>query len=152
MQAREVMTPGVISVSVSTPIDVVARLLKMYRITGVPVVDADAQVVGIVRTDDLFVRERGLPFSRFKVTTLFDEWVDLNRLVHRYGTLCRRIAADVMAPPPPRVDGDTDVADVVRLMLRRNTRHVLVLDGGELAGIITRTDVVGLLARAEEQA
>src|SRR3974377_1407018 len=53
MQAKDIMTVNVISVSEDTPIHEVVRLLLKYRISAVPVVDGARKVVGIVSEGDL---------------------------------------------------------------------------------------------------
>jgi CBS domain-containing protein len=146
MKARDVMTAGVIAVSANAPVDQVARLLTMYRIRSVPVVGPRNEVVGIVREDDLFVRERGAPFSMTRIPTLFNECVDLHRLPEIYEEVRGRRAVEVMSDDVVCVDAEEDVGRVVALMMKRHTGQVLVMHDGELAGIITRSDLVGLLA------
>ncbi len=51
--AREIMTEDVVSVGPDTPVDRVARLLAEHRITGVPVVDEERRVIGIVSEYDV---------------------------------------------------------------------------------------------------
>ena len=57
MQAKDVMTVNVISVSENTPIHEVVGLLLRYRISAVPVVDSARKVIGIVSEGDLLRHE-----------------------------------------------------------------------------------------------
>lgn len=149
MKARELMTPGVIAVSVNSTVESIARLLTMYRISRVPVLDEHNRVVGVVREDDLFVKQRRVAFSREQVPALFDEWADLNRLPEIYVQVRNRTAKEVMRRNVGFVKSDEEIARVVDLMLRRDLKEVFVLENGELCGIITRADLVGLLARLD---
>ena len=149
MRARDVMTAGVVAVSIHSPIEQVARVLRGYGISSVPVIDERNEVVGIVREDDLFVRERMVPFSRERIPALLDESVDLHRLPEVYVELKDRTAGEVMTSAPVFVDANDEIAEVVRRMLVRGCTKVFVRERGELAGVISRADLVGLLAGSD---
>lgn len=57
MKVREIMTTAVVTVTPQTPVPVIAALLRENRISGVPVVDADGAVVGLVSEYDMLARE-----------------------------------------------------------------------------------------------
>ena len=59
MIIRDVMTPTVVTVNQDTPLKDVARLLLDHAISGVPVVDSEGSVVGVVSEADLLVKEQG---------------------------------------------------------------------------------------------
>lgn len=54
--AREIMTPHVICVQPDIPVDEVARILLKNRITGVPVIDSEGRVLGVVSEFDLLAK------------------------------------------------------------------------------------------------
>ncbi len=142
MKAREVMTTDVVTIATNTPVERIAELLTCYRISAVPVVEDRNEVVGVVRDEDLFVKERPVPFSAETVPTLLDEPVDVHRLPEVYSEIRHRTAADVMRPDPVLVDADADVGDVVRLMLKRNVKQVFATQQGKLVGVISRLDLL----------
>jgi CBS domain-containing protein len=121
VKIREIMTTRVVTVNPATPVPVIAALLRENRISGVPVTDAEGAVVGLVSEYDLLAREGDT-------------------------------AAEVMTPSVITVTEDTDVDDVRHLLVDRRIRRVPVLGGGEegrgqrLSGIVSRGDVVALLA------
>jgi CBS domain-containing membrane protein len=149
LKARDLMTAGVVAVAENTPVESVARLMKQYRIRSIPVVDASNRVVGVVRDEDLFVKEQTLPFSFEKVPTLLDQRVDVDRLPEVYHEVRRRSVADVMARELACVDIEDGIGAIVRTMMKRGATQVFVLDGEELAGVVSRLDLVGLLAEAD---
>ena len=149
MRARDVMTAGVVAVSTHSPIEQVARVLRGYGISSVPVIDGRNAVVGLIREEDLFVRERTVPFSRERVPALLDESIDLHRLPEVYAEVRGRTAGEVMRSEPIFVDADEEVAEIVRRMLVRGCTKVFVRERGELAGVISRADLVGLLAGSD---
>ena len=64
LKVRDLMTPEVVTVRPTTPIKDAARSLVEHRISGVPVVDDDGRVIGVVSEGDLIVKEQGTEFGR----------------------------------------------------------------------------------------
>lgn len=150
MKAQEIMNRDVVSVRADTTVAEVAKLLSEHRIGGLPVVDDEDRVIGIACESDLFLKEKGLPFSAVKIPTLFKRWVDPERLAEIYEGARHHTAADVMTPDVVCVDVDDTVGQAALLMAQRNIKRIPVLREGRLAGIITRTDIIRLLARDEK--
>ncbi|GJQ34982.1 MAG: membrane protein [Anaerolineaceae bacterium] len=150
MKVQDIMIRDVISICVDTTVDEIAKVLNEHRIGGAPVVDKERRVIGIVCESDLFLREKGLPFSAVKIPTLFKRWVDPDRLAEIYEGARHHTAADVMTTNVVCVDVDDTVGHAALLMVQRNIKRIPVLQDGMLVGIITRTDIIRLLARDEE--
>ncbi len=150
MNVQDIMIRDVISIYVDTTVDEIAKVLNEHRIGGAPVVDNERRVIGIVCESDLFLREKGLPFSAVKIPTLFKRWVDPDRLAEIYEGARHHTAADVMTTNVVCVDVDDTVGHAALLMVQRNIKRIPVLQDGRLVGIITRTDIIRLLARDEE--
>jgi CBS domain-containing protein len=147
MKAQDIMTREVVKLRKDTTVEEIARLLSKHRIGGMPVVDEDGRVIGIVCESDLFLKEKGLPFSAVKVPVLFKRWVDSDRLAEIYEEARHHTAADVMTSDMVCVDVEDTMSHVAWLMAQRNIKRVPVLRDGVLAGIITRSDIIRLLAR-----
>jgi CBS domain-containing protein len=150
MKTREIMTREVVCIHADTTVNEIARLLSEHRIGSLPVVDEDDRVIGIVSESDLFLKEKGMPFSAVKVPTLFQRWVDPDRLTEIYEGTHHHTAADVMTTEVVCVDVDDTVGHAAWLMAQRNIKRIPVLENGKLAGIITRADIIRLLARDKE--
>lgn len=147
MQAQDIMTREVITVRTDTTVDEIARLLGERHIGSVPVVDEEEHVIGIVSESDLFLKPAGIPFSAVKLPTLFKQWVDPARLAEIYAEAHRHTAADVMTCEVICVDVEDEIGHVAWLMAQRDLKHLPVLQGGKLAGMLTRADVIRMLAR-----
>lgn len=150
MKTREIMTREVIRIHVDTTVNEIARLLSEHRIGSLPVVDEEDRVIGIVSESDLFLKEKGMPFSAVKVPTLFQRWVDPDRLTEIYEGARHHTAADVMTTEVVCVDVEDTVGHAAWLMAQRNIKRIPVLENGKLAGIISRADIIRLLARDEK--
>lgn len=150
MRVEEIMTREVITVTADTTVEEIARLLTEHRIGGLPVVDDKNQVLGIVTESDLFLKEKGMPFSAVKAPTLFKRWVDPDQLTEIYEGARHHTAADVMTTQAVSVEADDTIGHAAWLMAQHNINRVPVLRNGVLAGIVTRADIIRLLARDQE--
>lgn len=95
MKVSDAMTPDVITVRADTTVDEIARLLTEHRINAVRVVDDEFHVIGMVGEDELFLKEKGIPFSLMELPALFEHCVDPSRLEKIYAK-SRHHTADVM--------------------------------------------------------
>jgi CBS domain-containing protein len=130
MRARDVMTNPVITVRPHVPARAAAALLVSHGFTAAPVVDAEGRVRGIATEADL-MRGRIGPDGLIA------------------GPDLEPVVADVMSAAPPGVSPDTDLADVVTEMLETGTRSVPIIDRGHLVGIVTRRDVLRVVANRD---
>jgi CBS domain-containing protein len=134
---REVMTTSVVTVREDTPIKSAIRLLEEHDITGMPVVDDDGHLVGVVTEADV-IRESVLPDQRAHEVPVRLSSAPLP------GTV-----GDVMSTRPLVVSGDTELAEAVDLMTSSVVKSLPVVDRGRLVGVVSRRDVVGMLARED---
>lgn len=149
MNVSEVMTYDVITVRPDTTVDQIAHLLTDHRINAVPVVNDEQQLLGVVSERELFLKEKGIPFSLVRAPALFREWVDLTRLDEVYAKSRHHTAQDVMNTCVPSVQPDDDIGHAAKVMLMYDIRSLPVLRDGVLEGVIARSDILGLLARSE---
>lgn len=148
MKVADIMVRNVISVGPDASVREVALLMLERRISGVPVVDGEQRVLGIVSEGDL-IRRPEIETDRVPAGWLGLFLSDEERardFVKSHG----RKAREVMTQPAICVAPDTPLAEVVRLMERHRVKRLPVLEHGMLAGIVTRTDL--LRALVERQA
>lgn len=149
MRAYQIMTTDVSAVHVDTTVDEMVRILTTRRISSVPVVDDDQRVLGLVSEDDLFLKDKGIPFSAVKAPTLFRKWANPQQVDEVYAAARRHTAADVMTTDVTCVEADDDVGKVTLLMVQQNLHRVPVVRSGKLVGIISRIDLIRMLANTE---
>jgi CBS domain-containing protein len=143
MNAGGIMTKEVISVGPETPVREVASLMLDRRISGVPVVDGEQRVLGIVSEGDLIRRpeiETDHAPSGWLGLFLSDE-ERARDFVKSHG----RVAREVMTQPATCVTPETTLDEVVRLMERHRVKRLPVVDNGKLAGLVTRADLLRAL-------
>jgi CBS domain-containing protein len=140
-----VMTMEVVAVAESTPFKEVATLLARHRISGVPVVDDDEKVVGVISETDLMLRQAQAD-------------AESPRLLRRLPSVRRRAAkaaaltaGQLMSTPPVTVRADDSIARSARTMAQHRIERLPVLDEEDrLVGIVTRRDLLQVFLRRDD--
>jgi len=145
MNAGEVMSHNPISASAEAGLAEALRLMFDHHISGLPVVDAGAGLVGILTEGDLLRRsELGTAGQR-------SGWLDLltmpGRLASDYVRTHTRRVGEIMTRDVVSVAEDTPLTEVVRLMERHRIKRVPVLRDGALIGIVSRADLLCAIRR-----
>ncbi|CAM5481307.1 hypothetical protein GCM10010329_29540 [Streptomyces spiroverticillatus] len=145
-----VMTSEVVTARPDTPFKEVARLLAEHRISGLPVVDADDRVVGVISETDLLFHEaeapdRYAPPSRFRLPRLTPA---ARTAQHKAAA---RTAGELMSKPPVCVHADSTIAEAARTMARHAVERLPVVDEEDrLVGIATRRDLLQMFLRPDD--
>jgi CBS domain-containing protein len=147
MTIRDVMTPRVVTVDVATPLRDVAGLLNDRRISGLPVVDEDGAVVGVVSEADFLVKAQGpdavqhRPLSRL----LGDSIATRDQLAKMSATT----AGEAMTSPAITIEPNRRINEAARLMTSHRVNRLPVVEDGRLVGIVTRSDIVRAYVRTD---
>ncbi|MET9689963.1 CBS domain-containing protein [Streptomyces sp. NPDC006514] len=140
IKVADLMTDEVVSVAPVTAFKDVAKLLAQYDISGVPVLDDEDRVVGVVSQTDLLAHTAG-PHTAGPHAS---QW-------NGSGT-GPPTAGDVMSAPPVTVHAEDTVADAARLMTRRSIERLPVVDVEDrLVGIVTRRDLLRTFLRPDSE-
>jgi CBS domain-containing protein len=140
MKAGEVMTPGAATVRPDATLAEAARIMLEHRISGLPVVDADGTLVGIITERDFLRCEDG---ER-------PRWIDIllsARARITASELHRRRVAEVMSKEPIFIGVEAPVEDIVELMERYVVKRLPVVANGRVVGIVSRANLLLALAR-----
>jgi CBS domain-containing protein len=144
MRARDVMVRAVATTTPETTVEKVAGLMINLRISGVPVLDRNGQLVGIVTEGDLLRRaETGTERQRSR----WSEWFSANsRLAAEYIKSHARRVEDVMTREVVTVGELADLGEIAELMETRHIKRILVVHDGKIVGIVSRADLLQVLA------
>ena len=144
MKASDAMTPRVITTTPDASILEALRLMLQHKISGLPVVDAKGALVGMVTEGDFLRR------AETKTERKRPHWMEFvaspDRLASEYVHAHGRKVAEVMTPTVFTVSEDTPLEDVVDLMERHRVKRLPVMRGDELVGIISRANLLHVLA------
>jgi CBS-domain-containing membrane protein len=153
MKAQDVMTARVITATADMTVEQAARLLLEHRISALPVIDDRRAVIGILSEGDLLRRaEIGTERRR-------PRWLEFiigpGRLAQEYVRSHTNRVGDLMTSEVVAIAPDTPLEEAVALMERHRIKRLPVVDGGRIAGIVCRADLLramaGLLDRPVRQ-
>lgn len=137
MLVRDVMTSPAVTVLASTSVKQGLKLLDRHHVTAMPVTDAQGALVGIVSEVDLL-----------RDAVRHDDRAHM--IPHEEPDQRPRRVEDVMSTLSMTVTSETDLSDAVELMTSTAVKSLPVVDGGRVVGVVSRSDVVHLLARSDE--
>ena len=139
MLVREIMSRRPVTVSVDATVREALAVLAEHRVTALPVLDRDGALVGVLSEGDLV---RDLVGDDPRAHARPAPTVDRRR----------HLVSEVMAAQPVTVRPATDVSTAVRVLVSRGFKSLPVLDdAGDLVGVVSRSDVVRVLARSDEE-
>jgi len=142
----DVMTTHVHVASPLTPFKLLVRLIEENRVGAIPIVNQQGIPIGIVSESDLLIKQ--IRPSRESLRELLH--VDKRRTAKAKadGT----VASDIMTSPVITVESDTGLGDAARLMQEKNLRRLVVVDEGDrIAGIVSRSDVLKVFLRTDDE-
>lgn len=150
MEVREIMTSPALTISSGANLREAIRFMLNRHVSGLPVVDAQGTLVGVISEGDLLRRaEIGTEKHRPK-------WLELllgpGRGASDYVHSHSRRLEDIMTRDPVTVDESASLEEVVSLMEKRGIKRVPVMREGKLAGIVTRADLLRAFMQASAQA
>ncbi len=128
MDVRDLMTTDVVAVAKTTSIRDAARLMFRYRVSGLPVVDVEDRVLGIITEGDFLQME----IERVETGVIPDQ------------------VGDVMSSPVETIPPDMDVIGAARFMQAQNVKRLIVAEDERMVGIISRADFVAAFTRPDD--
>lgn len=144
MQAKDIMTSDVFSISPAAGIRHAVAVMMQNNISGLPVVEDGGRICGIVTEGDLLLRReiRLAPRSARHAEVTSD--VDLDRYIRGNGWSVRDIMSrDVIVAGP-----DSEVSDIAESLEVHRIKRIPIVEGGRLVGIVSRRDILALITDA----
>ena len=149
MQARDVMTKQVVTVSPDTEVSDIVRLLLEKHVSALPVVDSEGNVLGLVSEGDLIRRsEAGTERHR---SWWLNFMVGPSDLAKEYTKTHGVHARDIMTRPAVTAAADTPLGDIAELLERRRIKRVVIIEDDKLVGIVSRADLLRAMVAAKKQ-
>jgi len=148
MLAKDIMTKEVIVVSPQDNVNLVMQMLIDNRISGVPVVDSENHLVGVVTEKDLMIKAKELKVPFY--LTVFDSVIYLenpNKFKEEIKKYTANRVKDVMTTKVITAEEDTSVSDIVELLTEHNINRVPIVRHGKVIGIVTRNDILKALVK-----
>jgi CBS domain-containing protein len=118
LEAKDIMTKQVICIRKETPIFEAIRMMADNNITGIPVVEDDSILVGMLSEQDVL------------------------RLFHTYDDEKDRTVNDFMTQPAIHFEEDEPLLDVCYCLRDNSIRRVPITSNGKVSGVISRSDIL----------
>jgi CBS domain-containing protein len=147
---RQAMTPDPVTVAPDAGIEEIVRLMREHELPGLPVVDGDGGLLGMVTESDLVITDDDGDLHIPHYVELFGGVVFLPESVRRFEERFHKAAAstarELMTADPVTVEADDPIRKAARLIADSGHNRLPVTEGGRLVGVVTRVDVLGALA------
>jgi CBS domain-containing protein len=146
-RVQDFMTPSPITIAATDSLETVVKVLEENHVRGLPVVNQQGKLIGMISEGDLLVREA--PLQPPLYLTFLGSVIYFESPEHFHQHLKKSLGMqvqDVMTANPVTTTPETAIADAAQLMLEKKVNRLPVLDvAGQLVGIITRHDLIRAL-------
>jgi CBS domain-containing protein len=136
MLVHEVMRIPAVTVNSGAPLEVAISLMERHDVSAMPVINATGHLVGVLSEADV-IRELTIPDQR---TRGIPDWI--------IPTIRASHVSEVMTTQPVTVEPDADLGVATELMTNLGIRSVPVVDRDRVVGVVSRRDVIRMLAKA----
>ncbi len=152
MQVQEIMSSPAITVGPETKISEIARIMREQQISGVPVVNAQGQLLGMITELELI--ERSAPVREPRYLAVLSGLIPVSLAEFRdYKEQVRRVLAtnaqELMYTEVLTITPTAVLEEVMQTMLDPATASLPVVEAGKVIGIVTRTDLVRVIEKLE---
>lgn len=150
LKVRDIMQTAVIATGPDATVEELADLLADNKISGVPVIDGENRVIGIVSEADVILQDADLHFPHY--VQLLESIIYLEsvrKFKERYRKAFGTKVADIMTDDVACISPDASVRDAATLMADRKVNRLPVTEARRLVGIVTRGDVVRAIAESK---
>src|SRR5690349_5657064 len=144
MRAHQIMTRSVITIAPDATILEAANTMLQHHVSGLPVVDADGKLVGIVSEGD-FIRRSEIGTQRKRgrwLRFILGTGKAASDFVHEHG----RKVSEVMTREPLTVTEETPLDEIVTAMETNGVKRLPVMRGDKLVGIVSRANLLQAVA------
>jgi len=145
-KAQDIMTKNVITVTPTTTVTELAKLLASQTIGGAPVVDSSGTLLGVVTESDLIDQKKKIHIPT--VVTILDSVFYLenpDKMEKEMKKIAGSTVGDIYSRNPITVDEDTLIDEIATLMAEKNVHTLPVMRGDALVGVIGKKDIIKTL-------
>jgi CBS-domain-containing membrane protein len=151
LTARDIMTRDVITINCAASVRELSRLLSENRITGIPVVDDDKRLVGMISMRDLIREEMRTVGINSEYQDVYELFSSALNLEETEGVSARHVwVEEIMSKTLFTAVESTPVRELCAIMTKNNVHRVPILSGEKIVGLVTATDIIRALAEGTE--
>ena len=147
MRVKDAMTTKVVKISPYNNVRQAAKVMLDNHVSGIPVVDDDGRLVGIISEGDLIRRTE---LGGRRVASLTEMAIPAEERANAYVKRSSWKVGDVMTHDPVTIDEDALLKRVAQLMQEHGIKRIPVTRAGELVGIVSRADLLQAILTAKQ--
>jgi len=142
LKAKDIMTKDVITVRPDATVEELARLLMEHKISGVPVVNEEKKIIGIVTENDLIRKNK-----RFHIPTvirIFDAYILLGsgKAEEEIRKMAATTVDEICTKKVVSIKAETSLEEIATIMAEQHIHLLPVLSGSTVVGIVGKADMV----------
>ena len=148
LTARDVMSTDVKTVSPEMSVEEAAKIMSDNNVSGLPVVNNDGELVGILSEKDMIIKDKKLHFPDY--INVLGGIIYLESYKKFEEEFKKYIAVDakgLMTEDVITISPERSVEEIATLMVEEDINRLPVVEDGKLVGIVTRGDLVKDIAR-----
>ena len=146
LRVRDVMSRPAITASLDVTVGDIARLMIDHGVGSIVVLGTDGRIAGIVTETDFEVSDDPVPDTRFRWPRFLGKLVwSEQSLEEVYAEAAALRVESIMTSPVETVDAGAELWDAVRTLTAKGHKRLPVLDGGQLVGVVSQSDLVKFL-------
>jgi CBS domain-containing protein len=152
LTVADIMQRDVVTASPDGDVESLIKLLREHEVPGVPVVDSERRLVGIVTEGDLVLRSDDADLHLPHFLELFGGVVFLEPLKHLEERLQKAFAtkvSEMMTKDVVTIESNASVHEAARKISSSGHNRLPVVEDGRLVGVVTRIDCLEALSREE---
>lgn len=147
LRAQDLMTENVIAVTKNTEVRELARILTENKISGVPVLDEDGKLAGVVTESDLIFQNKKVHIpTAIAILDAFFFLENPEKMEKEMKKMAGVTVGDIYASEVISVQKDTPLDEIATLMAEKNIHTLPVVDQGNLVGVIGKRDIIRTIA------
>lgn len=144
MIAKEIMTKDVLTINQDEKVSKATEILLSHKISGLPVVDEENKVVGVISETDLIFRDKEIHIPAYlPLLGGFIMLESIKKFEKHLKKASSNVIKDVMTAPAVIIDQETEVSKIIDIMITKGVNRLPVVDSEKkIVGIIARSDIL----------
>jgi CBS domain-containing protein len=150
LTVRDIMQANVVTVGPRTTVRELAAILAEHKISGVPVVDEENHILGMVSEADVILQDAEFHFPyyiQFLESVIYLQ--SMAKFEERFRKAFGSKVTDVMSKEVVEISPEGTVYDAATMMADHKVNRLPVVEDGTLVGIVTRGDIVRAIAESK---
>ena len=148
LKAKDIMTSGALTLKPETDVATAAQLMLEKHLNGLPVVDQDGKLIGVLCQSDLVAQQKSISMpSLFTILDGFISFSSNEELEKEVNKIVATKVEHAMTPSPVTIEPDTSIEKVADLMVEKKFYTLPVIEDGKLIGVVGKEDVLKVLAK-----